>query len=916
MPPPVRRTAIAFAAVLGILVLLLGLPLRETISSPPLVVDAPLDPALRVPFSVRFLSPGRPSLQPGDRVMSTRFSPDVVWDAPADRMALLRRLQTLRDGAEIRVQVLRGEQVHDVSLRVFRLAPGERLAANWPVLVLGLAYVGFALIVLAGARHPVALPVFAVSFSVGTGLLALLDLVIPAAPGLVGFGELRARIGLLALAMIPASLMHLAMRFPVVTKRFESPRFSLLPYGCWLVLAIIVQLRLDDADVLHAAESIIIGATFLTGGLLLLTSGLNAPAMRPIERSRAWALIAGIAVSGVVPLYLFLATEPRPPVAGALLLPILAFPLALGWAIVRYRLLDPPQWLREALLSGMTMILALLLAIGALSITMTTWGDLLGAGPTELVAIALLTTVVYQLFRTAIHHTARASGLEGDARGRLLEEANQRLASAVSPQEVVDISADLIRRHLMTTAVEARRVPVVAGSKVSVLGANALALWHEAADPETGLVVHRLRGDDPDPERPEVVIPLVPPIGPSFLIAVASRIDALPYSLDQIRALESLALITTTALGGAVSKAELDALVREKTRALGRNLEDREQILRAAHAICEANEPFRLRAAVHEFLAPWSHAVTWRDAEPEDATDLLVARVGPAGAATSWLTAEIPDVTRRAELRPQLETVCVFAELALARLQLLADLKEEVEEQARELSAVNARRLHAEFVRGVAHELRKPTDEVHKLAARLRDAKEPNAEHTIARIHRATADMARRLDLLLFHSGVRLDRRRIDLAHVLRGGVERARSLHPDRSFEVALAERFAMVGDPTRLGSLIENLLDNAAKATGPGGRVRARAMLERAVSPIRGPWVCLEVEDDGQGVDPAHISQIFEPGVSFSQGGFGLGLSLCREIARMHGGDIHVQSEPGRTIFCVRLPQFGEAGPTSESS
>lgn len=913
---PPWRTATAFGAVFILLALLLGLPLLGAVSTPPLVVVAPLDPALRVPFAASFLRPGSPGLQPGDRVLATRLSPNVVWDAPSDRMALLSDLQALSEGATIQLQVMRGDRPHVVALRVTRLRAGARLAGNWPVVFLGLAYLGFALVVLAGSRHPVALPVFAVSLSAGASLLALLDPVIPTSPGIAVLGESRARIGLLALAMIPASLMHLSMRFPVVSKRFESPRFSLFPYAFWLVLAIVVQLQLDDADMLHTAESIPIGATFLTGGFLVLTSAMGFPAMRPIERSRAGALIVGIGVSGLVPLYLFLEAESRPPVASALLLPVLAFPLALGWAIVRYRLLDPPLWLREALLSGMTMILALLLALGALSVTMKTWKDLPGTAPTEAIAIALLTTVVYQLFRSALDRTARASALEGDARGQLLEEANRRLASAVSPHAVVDASADLIRRHLGAAAVESQPIPVPPAEDVSLLRSRALDLWRGAGSPATGVVVRRLRGDDPDPDQPEVVVPLAPPNGPSFLLGVASRTDALPYSDEQVRALESLALITATALGSAVSKAELDALVREKTRALGRNLEEREQILRTAHAICEADEPFRVRAVLREFLGPWSHAVAWHDTQPEEAAGVLIAHLAPAGGGTNWLTAEVTDATRRADLRPQLETVCVFAELALARLQLLGDLKEEVEEQARELSSVSARRLNAEFVRGVAHELRKPTDEVHKLADRLRDPDGRNAGETIARIHRATADMARRLDLLLFHSGLRLDRRRIDLAHVLRGGVERAQGLHPDRTFDAgSLSGSLPVVGDPTRLGSLIENLLDNAAKATGPGGCIRTRATLERARSASRGPWVHLEVEDDGRGIDPEHLPEIFEPGVAFARGGFGLGLSLCREIVRMHGGAMDVESAPGRTVFSVRLPQFGELSSISES-
>ncbi|MCZ7618379.1 MAG: ATP-binding protein [Myxococcota bacterium] len=49
-----------------------------------------------------------------------------------------------------------------------------------------------------------------------------------------------------------------------------------------------------------------------------------------------------------------------------------------------------------------------------------------------------------------------------------------------------------------------------------------------------------------------------------------------------------------------------------------------------------------------------------------------------------------------------------------------------------------------------------------------------------------------------------------------------------------------------------------------------------------------------------------MFEPGVGFGPNGFGLGLSLCRQIVRLHGGTIEVASRPGATVFRIRLPQF----------
>ena len=65
-------------------------------------------------------------------------------------------------------------------------------------------------------------------------------------------------------------------------------------------------------------------------------------------------------------------------------------------------------------------------------------------------------------------------------------------------------------------------------------------------------------------------------------------------------------------------------------------------------------------------------------------------------------------------------------------------------------------------------------------------------------------------------------------------------------------------------------------------------------------------EVEDEGLGIDPEHLERVYEPGVTFAPDGVGLGLSLCREIVRPHGGSIAAESQPGRTVFRVTLPQL----------
>ena len=59
----------------------------------------------------------------------------------------------------------------------------------------------------------------------------------------------------------------------------------------------------------------------------------------------------------------------------------------------------------------------------------------------------------------------------------------------------------------------------------------------------------------------------------------------------------------------------------------------------------------------------------------------------------------------------------------------------------------------------------------------------------------------------------------------------------------------------------------------------------------------------------DPDAPGEVFSPGVSWVPGGFGLGLTLCRQIVRMHGGTLDVESRTGCTTFRAVLPQLGRS-------
>jgi two-component system, NarL family, sensor histidine kinase EvgS len=114
----------------------------------------------------------------------------------------------------------------------------------------------------------------------------------------------------------------------------------------------------------------------------------------------------------------------------------------------------------------------------------------------------------------------------------------------------------------------------------------------------------------------------------------------------------------------------------------------------------------------------------------------------------------------------------------------------------------------------------------------------------------------------------------------------------------------------------ILVNVLANALKFTGPGGRVHvscapvearpAAARLEGA-----GPWLRIDVEDTGIGIAPALQAAVFEPfvqaepGLTRARGGTGLGLAISRQLARLMDGDLTLRSTEGEgSCFTLWLP------------
>jgi two-component system, NtrC family, sensor kinase len=119
-------------------------------------------------------------------------------------------------------------------------------------------------------------------------------------------------------------------------------------------------------------------------------------------------------------------------------------------------------------------------------------------------------------------------------------------------------------------------------------------------------------------------------------------------------------------------------------------------------------------------------------------------------------------------------------------------------------------------------------------------------------------------------------------------------------SLEMELAPGAKLVCRPQKINQVLYNLLLNAVQASSPSGRVWLRTQ-------ARPDDVTIEVQDEGCGIEPAHLPRIFEPFFTTRPigRGAGLGLAISYGIVKNHGGAIEVESKPGEgSLFRVVLP------------
>jgi len=274
-----------------------------------------------------------------------------------------------------------------------------------------------------------------------------------------------------------------------------------------------------------------------------------------------------------------------------------------------------------------------------------------------------------------------------------------------------------------------------------------------------------------------------------------------------------------------------------------------------------------------------------------------------------------------------------------AKNQEVERAKELLEEKAEQLALTS--KYKSEFLANMSHELRTPLNSLlilSKLLADNADSNLTNKQIEFAQtINRAGTELLALindiLDLSKIESGtVTLDISTMHFAEVVDNLQRSFEQLATDRklSFRIELDTSLprAMTTDEKRLQQIIKNLLSNAFKFTHDGGVVlsirRAMAGWNPANQLLNTApaVVSYSVSDTGIGIPHEKLRVIFEAfqqadgTTSRKYGGTGLGLSISREICRLLGGEITVESTPGRgSCFTLYLPLTYEYAPTTTS-
>jgi signal transduction histidine kinase len=218
------------------------------------------------------------------------------------------------------------------------------------------------------------------------------------------------------------------------------------------------------------------------------------------------------------------------------------------------------------------------------------------------------------------------------------------------------------------------------------------------------------------------------------------------------------------------------------------------------------------------------------------------------------------------------------------------------------------------FLGMLGHDMRSPLQVIEMTTTYLSKLSAGNEVETCAaRLSKSTRSIKALLDDLIDFNrtklglGISIAPGAVDLQTAFTSEIDQLRVAYPNRLIELEANGNVSGVWDINRINQLLGNLVVNALKY----GAFTSPVKIALKGLPAE---VCFSVHNYGPTIDPALLSQIFEPLkrgtdrhlVSASDASMGLGLYIAREIVNAHGGTIAATSSDNETVFTVRLPRL----------
>jgi signal transduction histidine kinase len=254
-----------------------------------------------------------------------------------------------------------------------------------------------------------------------------------------------------------------------------------------------------------------------------------------------------------------------------------------------------------------------------------------------------------------------------------------------------------------------------------------------------------------------------------------------------------------------------------------------------------------------------------------------------------------------------------FSAVLMINERLLAGIQTytaELEAKRKLLESEISKRI--EFSNALVHELKTPLTPISASSELLMDELREEPWHSIAKnINDGANSLSRRINELLELSRIEvgtlsIDVSSMDVKQLLEDTIEYMKPLALEKSQTLAAdlpADLPRILADPERIKQIVLNLLSNAISYSQPGAATVVRARQ-------RETDIVIEVQDHGRGMSDEVLKHIFEPyyraaGTKGNLSGMGLGLSIAKNLVELHGGQIRVESEPGRgSTFEISIP------------